>query len=367
METIDRRPNHLSSCIVEGDPQLVGEGCLPRRVWPVDRHTSRMSEINRVDQSDEAANQLGTIQRFGGRHHNHESTSSPVPPATRSSPAPDASMFSMGGVRRNPCWRSGARDGIRLACADYGGEGSPVVLLHGLAGNACEWGETASWLTGSHRVFALDARGHGQSERRPADVSRAAHVGDVAFWLRELDLEPVHLVGQSLGGHTAFLVAAGHPDLLRSLVVAEATPATGPHFPQAVRAWLESWPVPFPSHEAATAFFGGDSLWAQGWTSGLEPSTDGLRPPFDVDVMVASLDEIATTSYWEEWTRVRTPALIVRAENGVPRADVLRMTETHPHAQLVEIPQAEHDVHLEKPIEWRQALETFLRAREPNS
>src|SRR5581483_9482705 len=67
-----------------------------------------------------------------------------------------------------------ARGGVRLACAVYGGEGSPVALLHGVAGNAREWDDTASWLVESHRVFAVDARGHGQSERRPGDVSRAA-------------------------------------------------------------------------------------------------------------------------------------------------------------------------------------------------
>ncbi len=267
----------------------------------------------------------------------------------------------------SPTWTYAPREGTRLACADYGGVGSPVVLLHGLAGNAREWDETASWLVESHRVFALDARGHGKSEPHPRDVSRAAHVADVVFWLDQLGLAPVQLVGQSLGGHTAFLVAARHLDLVGSLVVAESTPAAGPHFPQAVRTWLESWPVPFESREAAIAFFGGDALWARGWASGLETTADGLRPRFDVDVMVASLREIATTSYWEDWNRVRAPSLIVRAENGVPRDDALRMAEMKPNAQFVEIAQAQHDLHLDKPIEWREAVDAFLRGRESRS
>src|SRR5205814_327165 len=84
---------------------------------------------------------------------------------------------------------------------------------------------------------------------------------------------------QSLGGHTAFLVAARYPDLVSALVVAESTPAAGPPFPEAVERWLESWPVPFESREAALAFFGGDTLWARGWASGLEASRDGQSPP----------------------------------------------------------------------------------------
>ena len=58
------------------------------------------------------------------------------------------------------------------------GEGPGVLLLHGLAGTAVEWEETAAWLSATHRVVALDQRGHGRSERRPADVSREAFVAD---------------------------------------------------------------------------------------------------------------------------------------------------------------------------------------------
>lgn len=110
------------------------------------------------------------------------------------------------------------REGVRLGCVDFGGSGAPVMLLHGLAGHAGEWAESASWLTERHRVVALDARGHGNSERIPEDVSRIAHVADTVFVIKELGLGPVILVGQSLGGHTAFLTAAANPDLVRVLV-----------------------------------------------------------------------------------------------------------------------------------------------------
>ena len=100
------------------------------------------------------------------------------------------------------------RGDVRLAGLDFGGEGPAAVLLHGLAGYAGEWAATARWLTGRCRVVALDARGHGRSERRPADVSRAAHVGDGAFAIESLGLGPAIVVGQSLGGQTALLLAA---------------------------------------------------------------------------------------------------------------------------------------------------------------
>ena len=65
------------------------------------------------------------------------------------------------------------RDGVRLVCrdwGDWGGDGPPVLLLHGLAGHAGEWDHLAEGLGGQHRMLALDQRGHGASERHPGNV-----------------------------------------------------------------------------------------------------------------------------------------------------------------------------------------------------
>jgi pimeloyl-ACP methyl ester carboxylesterase len=115
-----------------------------------------------------------------------------------------------------PSWRFLERDGVRLACRDFGGSGPPALLLHGLAGHADEWAETAGWLSERCRVFAVDARGHGRSERLPTDVSRNAHVGDAAFVIEKLALNPAIVVGHSLGGHAALLLAARRPELVRA-------------------------------------------------------------------------------------------------------------------------------------------------------
>ncbi|HEX4755632.1 MAG TPA: alpha/beta hydrolase [Candidatus Dormibacteraeota bacterium] len=260
-----------------------------------------------------------------------------------------------------PRWHLTDRDGVRLACADFGGTGTAVMLLHGLAGCADEWIDTASTLTSHHRVLAPDQRGHGRSERRPRDVSRGACVADVAMWLERLDAAPGVLVGQSLGGHTAFLVAARHPDLVRGLAVVEATPEANPRGRDDVRRWLATWPVPFASLPAAMQFFGGDTAWARAWARGLESRDDGYWPRFDADVMVACLTETAKVSYWEDWSRVTCPTLIVRGERGLKNNEVARMQDLVPSAQVVEIAGAGHDAHLERPEAWRASLDDFLQ------
>jgi pimeloyl-ACP methyl ester carboxylesterase len=257
------------------------------------------------------------------------------------------------------------RDGVRLAGVDFGGDGPPALLLHGLAGYAGEWASTAEWLTKRCRVVALDARGHGASERFPADVSRAAHVADAAFAIDELALGPVVVVGQSLGGQAAILLAAQCPDLVRRLVLADAGPGGGGD-ERAVeanladlRSALERWPVPFASREAAVEFFGGPSPSAEAWVDGLEHRDGGWRPRFDVDVMVRTLREASGRAYWEEWERIACPVLVVRAGDAshLSAADARAMAA---RAQVVELAGAGHDLHLERPAEWRDALSVFL-------
>jgi pimeloyl-ACP methyl ester carboxylesterase len=216
------------------------------------------------------------------------------------------------------------RDGVRLAATDFGGSGSPVLLLHGLGGHTGEWAETASWLTAGHRVVALDARGHGESERRPADVSLEARVADVVFAIEELRLAPVVLIGQSLGAITALVVASEHPDLVRALIVVEAG--------------LEA-----DSEDIVGEVIGALATWPD--------------PQFDLDVMERTLRETVGRSFWGEWERIECPRLVVRAEKG--------MAERLPQAQLAEIPGAGHDLHLDSPVEWRRALERFLSPQPP--
>jgi pimeloyl-ACP methyl ester carboxylesterase len=258
-------------------------------------------------------------------------------------------------------WFELTRNGVRLACRDFGGHGCPVLLLHGLAGHAGEWAETASWLTRRARVYALDQRGHGRSERRPDDVSRAAHVSDVIAVAESLGSRRTILIGQSLGGQTAILTAAQRPDLVEGLVVAEATAGEPtPEAPAEIRALLEAWPVPFRSHQDGLDFFGGESLAAHAWVDGLEETPEGLRPRFDIDVLVSVLEAAETRSYWDEWASIRCPTLVIRGEHGTLRVgEARRMTEFQ-HTRLIEIPGAGHDVHLENPAAWRAAVERFL-------
>jgi pimeloyl-ACP methyl ester carboxylesterase len=116
------------------------------------------------------------------------------------------------------------RGDVRLAGVDFGGEGPAALLPHGLAGYAGEWGDGAV----ADRALPNRRPRRARAWRKraaPADVSRAAHVGDGAFAIGSLGLAPAIVVGQSLGGQAALLLASEHPDLVRALVLADAARA----------------------------------------------------------------------------------------------------------------------------------------------
>ncbi|WP_405463053.1 alpha/beta hydrolase [Streptomyces jietaisiensis] len=257
--------------------------------------------------------------------------------------------------------RTVLRDGVRLVCRDWGGSGAAVVLLHGLAGHAGEWDATAARLSTTHRVVAVDQRGHGASERLPADVSRAAYGEDVLAVTDRLGLQPPVLVGQSLGGHTAVLTAARHPGLVRALVLVEAGAGEpGPGTPADIGAWLDSWPVPFPSREAAVRFFGGGPV-GEGWADGLEEREGGLWPRFDRDTMVASLAELARCSFAAEWSGVSCPTLLVLARSSLlPPAEIDELLRRRPGLTSVSVPGTGHDLHLERPGVLHELISRFL-------
>lgn len=251
-------------------------------------------------------------------------------------------------------------DGTGLHLLDFGGDKPLTVFLHGLAGYAGEWAGVVSAIPTELRKVAFDQRGHGHSSRRPADVSRAAHVADVVAVIDHYSSErqPVDLVGQSLGGHTAMIVAGRHPELVSRLVMVEAS-AEGPSPSgiEGVRRWLDGWPRPLRSEKAASELFG---IGAPHWLAGMDRSEEGWWPRFDDDIMLATA-ESAAGSWWDDWEAVTCPTLLVRGQEGwISDGDVTRMQRTGPRASVETVPGAGHDIQLDAPFPLAHLVEAFL-------
>ncbi|UAW99619.1 alpha/beta hydrolase [Halopseudomonas nanhaiensis] len=99
-----------------------------------------------------------------------------------------------------------------------GGTGEPLLLLHGMGANKDEWNRVASHLTDRHRVIAVDLPGFGESDK-PFDASylTPAQVRYVQQFVEALNLDRLHLGGNSMGGRIAAAYAADYPERVESL------------------------------------------------------------------------------------------------------------------------------------------------------
>lgn len=115
-------------------------------------------------------------------------------------------------------------DGVRLVYDVAGDPGAPnMVLLHALGDSRADWAPVMARFAREHRVHAVDLRGHGDSDR-PGAYSFRAMCADVVAMLDGLGLSDVRLVGHSMGGVVAYLVALARPDLVTRLVVEDVPP-----------------------------------------------------------------------------------------------------------------------------------------------
>ncbi|GAB6899528.1 alpha/beta fold hydrolase [Kineosporia succinea] len=106
---------------------------------------------------------------------------------------------------------------------DHGGpDGAPLaVLVHGLGGSHANWAALAPLLTHRLRVVAVDLAGFGLTTAGPRPASVSANADLLHRFVRQLSLDPVILVGNSMGGMISSLVAAEHPEAVRHLALVD--------------------------------------------------------------------------------------------------------------------------------------------------
>lgn len=108
-----------------------------------------------------------------------------------------------------------------LFVRDTGGDGRPVLLLHGwmFSADLNFWRNYDALADAGYRVLAIDHRGHGRGIRSHAAFTLTDCADDAAALLRQLGLEPALVVGYSMGGPIAQLMARDHADVVAGIVL----------------------------------------------------------------------------------------------------------------------------------------------------
>jgi len=111
---------------------------------------------------------------------------------------------------------------------DFGGSGTPLLMVHGLGGAAINWMAVGPELARTHRAVALDLAGFGQTPLHGRSATVGANAELLHGFVEKVIGDAVVLMGNSMGGHIAVLEAAAHPEAVQKLVLVDPA-IPGPH------------------------------------------------------------------------------------------------------------------------------------------
>ncbi len=254
-------------------------------------------------------------------------------------------------------------NGAITIAGDRGGDGEPLVLVHGFTGSRLDWVDVIDDLRVGSDVVRYDNRGHGESTKTGDEASYTidALTSDLLAVVDELGIDRFHLLGHSLGGIVSMRFAIAHADRLRSLVLMDTAGAA------------------IIDENAAVMFEAGiEMVRANGLTSlydlaapsfGEGPRADELRAR--VRTKFTQMDPAAFValghallsydSMLDELSTLDLPTTVIVGENDIGiRMGCETLAETTQGARLVVIDGAGHSPQEDDPPAWLAAVRAHL-------
>jgi len=279
-----------------------------------------------------------------------------------------------------PVMKSVKGDGVRIHLAEWWGEGSTVLCVHGLTANCRCWDTIAEALSPGHRVLAMDLRGRGLSEKPSTGYSIDHHCRDIRSLLDDLGLEKIALMGHSLGAYLSLVFAAQNPDRVERLILVDGGGKLSEE--QMVKVFagikpsLDRLGQIFPSFEAYLDVMK-QAPFLRPWSRAfeiyyrheIEEVDGGVRSRVRPEPIQEERENLGKVDIARFYRQVRCPVLILRATEGLlVRDDILlpedalnRMVEEIPSAKRVDVEGANHYMVVFQPNRTRdRALRDFL-------
>ena len=253
--------------------------------------------------------------------------------------------------------------GVRLHYAEQGDPaGEPVILLHGYSDSWYSWSRVLPLFPTSWQVYALDQRGHGESDQPAAGYGMRDLAADVVAFMDAREIRRATIVGHSMGGFVAQHVAAIAPERVERLVLVATAGSVremngAPEFEQAVMALTDPVPQafaqefqestihrPLPKEFVDRTVVESLRLPARVW-HGLMAGMMGA-PPAEVPG-----DRFPILMFWGTNDAV------------FPREAEDRLQARLPRARLIVYPETGHAVHWERPETFVEDFRDFMNAR----
>ena len=253
---------------------------------------------------------------------------------------------------------------VDLAISETG-TGEPLVILHGLFGSKRNWSSIAGTLAGHRRVITADMRNHGES---PWDDHHDYHAlaDDVARLIETKVGGPATVLGHSMGGKAAMMLAVTRPDLVKRLIVVDIAPARSISSPLLLVKAMRRVPLETLSRRAEVDAVLAEvipDLAVRGFLAqNVVSEPTGLRWSVNLDAIERNGESIVGFPDIPPGLTFTKPTLFIAGG----RSEYLRPEHRHtierlfPAATIETIPDAGHWVHAEAPGPFLGAVNRFL-------
>lgn len=236
---------------------------------------------------------------------------------------------------------------------------TPLLIVHGLFGSARNWGAIAKRVSKTRKVIAVDMRNHGESPR----ASTQSYF-DMAADLAEVIDTPMDVLGHSMGGKAAMVLALEYPEKLHKLVVADIAPVGYAHSQMPMIEAMRSIDLSDVETRGDADRQMRNLVAEDGVRAFLLQSlaVKEKRWRLNLDVLAAEMDKIVgfpdVTGNFEGRT-----FFLSGAESDYVRPEHRdRIRELFPSSVFAKIPDAGHWLHAENPRAFEAAVLTFLDA-----
>ena len=250
---------------------------------------------------------------------------------------------------------------VALSLAEYGTQGPPLVLLHGIGSRGVSWWPVIDPFAAHARLIVPDLRGHGDSDKPPSGYLPTDYAADLAGLLDALDLRRPMMLGHSLGGVVVLTWAVANPDRATRIVLEDVPLRGGTRATSLFDEWLSL--ASMTVDDAAAHYRRENPDWtdedcgrrAESITSTAPAVFTELRDRAAEDAVVDPIAPLAA---------LRSPVLLVRGdlETGsmVVPSDADRLAATLPNARVVRIPRGSHSIHRDQTAAFLAAVVPFL-------
>jgi len=248
------------------------------------------------------------------------------------------------------------RDGVRLFFEEREGGSPPFLFVHAWGADHTHFAPQLEYFGGDHRTIAVDLRGHGQSDKPERPYTMEAFADDVAWMCGELRIDRPVVVGHSMGGVVALVLAADFPQLPRALVALDAPilpteqlAAAGPQLTAGMRS---------PAFREVTRQFYSMVAGFDDQPASKERLIDGLASG-EQHVMASAMEQVFAYDTASAASRCNLPFLYIAA--GAWVADIARLRELCPQLLTGQTVGAGHFHQLEVPEQLNPMIARFVR------